>query len=351
MRRQCLGILAAIVPLTFLTAGCSPSGAKAPVQCASEERIPLNCESEFKYDGRTIEGGFSALGIGDANAKTDEVALRQIDKETEQYAASSRRLCDEYNSCVLDKETYAMRSENLRRRMAKVPELYDVLKAAGSPEARRLALADAYRELVPDGSRTELSLELSIEAKKPGERSFAPIAPDTSLPTDTRVAFSVRLSHPAHVYLFQKGPDGTLNVLFPDARIAARNPIQADGILRIPEGSASYRLNEKDIGTERVYVVASLQPLANLASAAEQVAAGNKPTGGLAQVADLDDSSPSAECNQRALEFDDETTPSCVRPRGLELDPEPNSSPASLRAQTEAADSVLVQVFSFEHTR
>lgn len=335
--------------------GCGGGGggsgdAKAPVKCGGEERVPLSCESEFKYEGRRIEGGFSALGVGNANAKTDEVALRQIDQQTEQYAAQAKRLCEEYNACIVDKDTYATRSENLRRRMAKAPELYDGLKAATDPEARRKALAAAYQELVPDESRVELSLSLGVQAKKPSDAGFSAIAPGTSLPTETRVAFSLQLSRAAHVYLFQKSPDGKLAVLFPDARIAAQNPIPAGTELRIPPGSGAFRLNDKDIGTERVYVVASLEPLPNLAQAAEQVAKGGEPQGALAKATQVPSNKAAPDCNQRGLELDDTNPSGCVRPRGLELDPEPQSG-ASLRARTEAADGVLFQVFSFEHTK
>lgn len=330
---------------------CGPNNdARPPVACGGEQRVQLSCESEFNYDGLQIEGGFTALGVGSASAKTDQVALRQIDQQTEQYVAQARRLCDEYNACVLDKDTYATRSENLRRRMNKVPELYDGLKSASSDEdARRKALSAAYQELVPDAERRELSLELSVNAKRPSEASPSAIGPGTSLPTETRVSFSVHVSRPAHLYLFQKSPDGSLNVLFPDARIPVSNPVAAGNELRIPAGDASYRLNDKDIGTERVYVVASLEPLNNIAQAAANVAAGQKPEGQLAAVATIPANSQS--CNQRALELDD-AAPSCVRSRGLELDDAPaaGAPKASLRARTEAADGVLVQVFSFEHT-
>jgi Domain of unknown function (DUF4384) len=327
----------------------SSGGSRAAVSCGGEERVQLSCDSEFKYDGRKIEGGFTALGVGNANAKTDETALRQIDQQTEQFVAQARRLCDEYNACVLDKDTYATRSENLRRRMSKVPELYDNVKAAGSAEERSKALAAAYQTLVPDEARRELTLDLGVRAKKPDQAQASLLGPGSSLQTNSRVSFWLRVSHPAYVYLFQKSPDGALNVLFPDARIATKNPIPAGVQLRIPDGEATFRLNEKDIGTERVYVVASLDPLANLQQAAEKVAAGQKPEGQLAAVADMPQNSGS--CRSRALELDDGAPTPCVRSRGLALDSEPQSETgASLRAKTEAADSVLVQVFAFEHT-
>jgi hypothetical protein len=232
--------------------------------------------------------------------------------------------------------------------MSKVPELYDGLKAATDDEARRKALATAYQELVPDEQRRELAMELRVNATRPGETMSTVIGPGTSLPTDTRISFSVRVTHPAYIYFFQKSPDGALNVLFPDARIALTNPVAAATELRIPAGEASFRLNEKDVGTERVYVVASLEPLDNIAQAAQRVAGGSPPDGQLASVSSIP--ANSGDCKQRALELD-EGAPPCVRSRGLELDEAPpGEEKASLRARTEAADTVLVQVFGFEHT-
>lgn len=251
-------------------------------------------------------------------------------------------------SCVLDKETYGTRSENLRRRMSKVPELYEGLKGATDDGARRKALAAAYQELVPDTERRELTLALGVHAQKPTEAGPSVIGVGSALPTSTRVSFTVKMSRPAHLYLFQKAPDGTLNVLFPDARIAAKNPLPAAIELRIPMGGAAFKLNDRDVGTERVYVVASLEPLNSLQAAAERVAAGQKPDGQLASVAAIP--SNGSGCKTRALELDDGAAP-CVRSRGLQLDDAPaGEGKASLRAQTEAADGVLVQVFSFEHT-
>ena len=148
--KSLIGIVSLVQVSYWLLAACGGGGAgagdaRAPVKCGGEERAQLSCESEFKYEGRRIEGGLSALGVGSANAKTDETALRQIDQQTEQYAAQAKRLCEEYNACVVDKDTYGTRSENLRRRMA---------QGAGAlrrPEGRdgagdsRKALADAIK--------------------------------------------------------------------------------------------------------------------------------------------------------------------------------------------------------------
>jgi len=355
---RAFSVLSVAVSLSIVAAcGPSPEARSAPT-CGGEERPQLDCQSEFSYDGRKIEGGFSAIGLGGANAKTEETALRAIDKETEQYAAQSRRLCDEYNKCVVDKATYATRSENLRRRMSKVPDLLDEVKGATDEDARRKALAKAYTELVPDEARRELALDFAVEAQRPSDSAPKAIAQGESLPTGTKVAFVVRPSKSAYVYLFQKSPDGKVNVLFPDARIATKNPLAAGTTLRLPPGSASFKLNDKDIGTERAYLVASLDPVVSLDGALAKAGGGAAPSGALAQVTSAEDKSSTQKGCTRALELDegDAAPTRCIRSRGLELDDgdaksAPAVAPASFRARTEAADSVIVQVFAFEHTK
>lgn len=358
MRRSVfVATFASATVLVASACGPSPDPKPSGMRCSGEDRPQLNCESEFKYEGRKIEGGFSLAGIGGANAKTDEAALRAIDKETEQYAAQSRRLCDEYNKCVLDKEAYATRSENLRRRMSKVPELYDAVKGATSDDARRKALGVAYRTLVPDEARRELAFDFSVDAQKPSDASARPIAAGEKLPTGTKVAFVVRPSKAAYVYLFQKSPDGKVNVLFPDTRIGTKNPLPAGSGLRLPPAAgASFKLNDKDIGTERVYVVASLEPMTSLEGAIDKAAGGATPAGAMASVTEARPEADARGCT-RALELDEGPAPKCFRSRGFELDEGPAQGgaaaapPASFRARTEAADSVIVQVFAFEHTR
>jgi hypothetical protein len=346
-----------LLAVSVLASGCgSPDPKPSGMRCGGDDRPQLNCESEFKYEGRKIEGGFSIAGIGGANAKTDEAALRAIDKETEQYAAQSRRLCDEYNKCVIDKDAYATRSENLRRRMSKVPELFDAVKGATDDDARRKALGNAYRLLVPDESRRELGLDFSVEAQKPGDGAARAVAAGEKLPSGTKVAFVVRPSKSAYVYLFQKGPDGKVNVIFPDTRIGTKNPLAAGGGLRLPPAAgASFKLNDKDIGTERVFVVASLDPVVSLEGSIAKAAGGAAPTGALASVTDTHEGRSEKGCT-RALELDEGPAPKCLRTRGFEYDEGPSgggasAQPASFRARTEAADSVIVQVFAFEHTK
>lgn len=281
------------------------------------------------------------------SAQTEKTALRQVDTAVEQYVIASKRLCDEYNKCVLDRETYAMRSENLRRRMAQVPELFDSFKRANSDEDRRKALSSAFDVLVPEESRNELQLDFSVLATKPGEREARPIRVGESLPTGSRVAFVVKASKNAFVYLFQKGPNEKTAVLFPDSRIPIPNPLVAGQPLRIPTNGQAFKLNEKDIGTERVFVVASISPIPALESSVQQLANGGSENALLHQLVGV--KAEGADCKVRALELEVTPENGCVRERGLELETETSS--ASLRARSEPGDVTIVQRFSFEHTR
>jgi hypothetical protein len=310
----------------------------------------LDCSTEFKYDDRILKGGFSVYNIG-AQLETETKALREVDQETQKYVAQSRRLCDEYNKCILDRETYATRAENLRRRMDKVPEMLDGLQQASTATARAKAVAVAYQALVPDEQRVELGLDFSVMAARPSEPAPVAIRPGTALATGTRVTFTVRTTRPAHVYLFQRSPDGSVNVLFPDARMNLANPLAADQPVQIPPQGA-FRLNDKDIGEEKVFLAASLQPLASLQQAAGALIAGQTKIAVLESLSSLAPGGASGSCRTRALEFDPGTSPACVRTRALELDASDGSGgQPSLRLRTEAADSTIVGVFSFQHTR
>ena len=104
--------------------------------------------------------------------------------------------------------------------------------------------------------------------------------------------------------------------------------------------------------------MASLDPVVSLASAMDKANGGAAPSGALAQVAQAQErSGPAPKGCTRALELDEgDSNAKCVRSRGLEYDDAdskagPVAQPASFRARTEAADSVIVQVFAFEHTK
>ncbi len=340
--------VSAVAVVACAGGGCVGAPAAAVGSCSGAPRPQLDCSTEVKYDATNVQGSLHVGAFAAASGGTEQKALREIDQQTARYIAAARRLCDEYNKCVVDPATYATRSENLRRRLARVPELLEGVRSASDDDAQRAALANAYREIVPDDARSELRVAFSVLASRPGEASLAPIAQDAALQSGSRVAFGVEVSRPAYVYLFQRSAAGSIQVLFPDARIAVQNPVVAATPLQVPQGGLTFKLDDKDVGTERVYIVASLHPVASLAAAAQQAGSDVTPGGGVAQVTAIDGS-----CKSRGLTLDEGAgAPSggCARPRGLMLaDGGPTGGKSSLVATTEAADDTIATVFSFRH--
>ena len=343
--------------VALVVAACGGGGAAAPAAaapttvgtCDGQSRPQLDCSAEFKYDATAVQGTLHVGSFANVSGSVEQKALREIDQQTAMYVAEARRLCDEYNKCVVDKDTYATRSENMRRRIAKTPELLDGLKSAADGDAQRAVLAKAYREIVPDDARTELGFSFSVLARRPNEQALTPLAKDATLPSGSHVAFGIQPTRAAYVYLFQKSAGGAVHVLFPDPRIAIQNPVPAGSALQIPQGDASFKLDDKDLGTERVYIVASLHPVTALATAAEKAGQGGQPGEAIQRVTAID-----GACTSRGLTLDDGAPAApgaCARPRGLSLDIGPSAGKASMVATTEAADDTIATVFSFHHTR
>jgi hypothetical protein len=323
-----------------LAYGCAAAPERPPAapaqQCDGEPRAQLDCSTEVQYDARRMQGGFSGFGV-QFDASTEVTALREIDATTAQYIAQARRLCDEYNKCVIDRETYSLRSENLRRRLSRVPELYERLQNSADAASRRQALADAYGALVPAGEQP-LELSISVVADVPGRAGSTVVRDGAALPSGSRLRFAVEASRSAYLYLFQRSPRGTLTVLFPDGRMRLQNPIPGATTVSIPPDAGSYRLDNQDLGLEKVYVAASLSPIRSLS---EGSASG------------LDAITDDPNCRTRALSYElSAPNAGCVRQRGLVLEPTPTTSTEapSLRVRSEVADDTIIRVFAFNHT-
>jgi hypothetical protein len=97
------------------------------------------------------------------------------------------------------------------------------------------------------------ALELSFQALADGQK---PVAMGSTLQSGDRIALSMTVTRPAHIYVIQFFPDGTADVLFP--RPGEEKPIS--GTQRIP-ATGWFEL-DKVVGEENVYVVASVEPLA-----------------------------------------------------------------------------------------
>jgi Domain of unknown function (DUF4384) len=361
--------------LTGLVGGCAASspGTQGTVTCGTEAREKIDCTSEVSYQGSNIEGGVSVLQFASANAKSEQIALRRVDEETERFIAMQTRLCRDYNACVIEKEAYQREAREIRDRVGKIPMLAEAMKNAKTDGERQQALDELYRGTVRDEFRIEeVSFRMSMNASLPesaggGETTVFPGAP---LPTKSRVYFEVDVSKEAHVYIFQKSPSGEVTVLFPNSAIGTSNPLPGGQRARIPSGDKRFVLNDKDIGVENVFVAVSREPIANLDASLRRVAS--------EQISSIKDdnllqsfttiepaattaaASPSKPCKTRALELEGGGGPTCSRSRGLDLEGEPSGggssggnsgkSASSFSARTEPGDGMIVKVFPFDHT-
>jgi hypothetical protein len=166
------------------------------------------------------------------------------------------------------------------------------------------------------------------------------------------------VSADAHVYLFQKAPAGGVTVLFPDERIGTKNPLGAAAAARIPPAPGmSFRLNDKDLGLETVYVAVSRKPIARLDQALARVSGGKVSRIGDDQLLSTFVSVPPAgaplpkNCGARAFELEGGATQGCAGSRGFELDPGDASASGAptFAVRTEPGDDLIVKAFCFEH--
>jgi hypothetical protein len=349
--------------LVAMASGASSAckGAPSPttVHCPDGDRLMLACESEVAYQGVTVDGGVQILNVASLGASFSEVAARAVDQDVERYVAAQTRLCREYDACTVDAGTYHAEAEKTRDHLLGIAKLVDQFKNSRSP-AQRAAAADAIYAAAGGATGVPLSLSMSIRAIVPDAPGGAEmvVPPNYPLPTGTRVSFVVEASPAAYLYLFQVSDDKKVLVLFPNEAIAMHNPLPPAVVQRIP-ADRYFRLDENDVGTERLFVVASLKPIQSLDATLRRYAddstllTNQDPL--LARITDIASGVPRPGCAERtrALRLEDQPGGDpCVTTRGLVLDDPPPPSGIvehSIRARTAAGDDTIAKVFPFKH--
>lgn len=355
LSRAGLGFLA-VAGIVVAASSCVVKTAGS-VECGAEQRPSVDCSNEISYQGYKADGGFGILNLVSGGAKFQEVALRRIDEETERFIAAQTHLCRDYNACAVDKSTYSEKSSELREHLTKVGTLVGKVKTAPSDDDRMIALGELYQHSVPDEKRTEeVALKLAMEAELPSGGGAFTVRPGMPLPTGARAWTWVEVTPEAYVYIFQKSQNGSVNVLFPDERIGTRNPLAGSMRVRIPNEPLAFKLNDKDVGTERVYFAASRTPLASLDAALARVREGKVTTINEDNLLKGFTALPSAggggpKCRAFELDVPAGGSGGCTRSRGLELDVSAGfGEGGSIGAVTEPGDSLIVYSFEFQHT-
>lgn len=355
-----LGALA-VAAIALASASCVVK-TQSSVACGTEQRPSVDCSSEISYQGYKADGGFGILNLASGKANFEDIAIRRISDETEKFITAHTRICRDYNACAIDKGKYEEEKKDILKLLEPVGPMVAAVQQAPSEGDRRVALDALYQHAVPSQQRQEeVTLLLSMEAELPESAGggFRTVKPDEPLPTNTRVFFKVEVTPRAYVYIFQNNASSGLTVLFPDERIGTRNPLESGAESRIPNGDLRFRLNEKDIGFEDVYIAASRTPLQNLESALARVRDGkitrikdDKLLAGMRHLP-VAESGAKSDAKCRGLELE-----KCPRTRGLELDlgggrsggAQPRGKPPSFVARTEPGDGLILKVFSFQHT-
>jgi hypothetical protein len=362
MRLTSLSSLLAVA--SIIVGGCGGPQIGHPQHCAEGDRVQVDCTSEVSYQGVDAHGNLSALGAFQASGQFQEVAIRRVNENIAQYIAAQTRLCRDYNSCAIDAATYRSESNKTRDKLLAASDLAGKLGGTTSDSEQTHLLDKLYSSVVPQAERTEeLTFQMAVVAELPpssGGGTFN-VAPSQPLPTNSRVAFAFQTSSDAHLYIFQVNASGEVTVLFPDPRIGTSNPLRGGTATRVPSQGQTFRLNDKDIGVEKVYIVASRKPVTSLDSVAAKVNSGQVTQVGqdplLAQLASVKPAGE-ADCQgtrTRGLELEGPPsqpgTAKCTRTRGLVLDAGDGAGTdkPSLSARTAPGDDTIVKVFPFTH--
>jgi hypothetical protein len=371
-----LAFIALAAPL-----GCGGGGASAPDGVAGGEAVDCNGTPRQTVSCQAPEGG--SLKVSGAETKAEETAMERINASIDELTAERMKLCSSYNSCAIDEASYKAGAEPLRQRFEGLKKAIDEMKTASSYGVRKRALDVAYRGVVPAAKRVEeLTFRMGLQAELPANLGGGQvdIEPGSVLPTNARVVFAFEVTKDAHLYIFQRTPKDELTVLFPDKRIGTQNPLKAGNWIEIPPDGRRFRVNDKDIGDENVYIVVSQKPISSLDGALQKVKDGAVTKIGddnvLKAFTTVVPGKAKAEC-ARGLEFDaaeaEEPIPACRRSRGLVLD-EPEAEKISFGGEgkthslglmtdhktsgrsapvmevvTDPGDSVIVKVFPFKH--
>lgn len=383
---MCAGFGAALVFANIAGCGAASSASGGELSGAESQ---CNGETHKVNDCAAVAGAAQQAQAlhskGDVTPQ-EKTALGRIDDELKALRAEEEGLCKSYLGCEVNEAQYREKMALIRGRIESLPALVQSISASQNVGQRKQAFDEMYRKVVPAEKRIEeLTFRMAMVAELPASAggNSIDIQPGSVVPTNAHVFFGVDVSKEAYVYIFQRNPKDEVTVLFPDSRIGTQNPLLPGSWAQIPSGAQRFRVNEKDLGMENIYIVASLKPIDSLDSALKKVK-----DGAVTQIAQdsllkaLGTVTPGKAplgCQTRALELvrggvmlEDaapapapaEGGPACTRSRGLVLDTGASQAAPVLNAaarderfkgrsvmevRSEVADDLIVKVFPFKH--
>lgn len=320
--------------------------------------LTMDCNTVVQYQGTEFQSSLSIQNWVDAGLASAPKALRDVDQAATDAQVQFTQTCRAYNSCQV-------RADDFNRELARTQDQFRALRekvsllqaSGGNPAVLRSTITEVYQSTVPAERRAEetLALNFTVQAKDSGSNGPRVVESGGRLRTGAQLVFGIEVSQTAHVYVFQKHQNGTLDVLFPNPGIQSLpNPLPPKTLVRIPPAGQTFTLNDEDLGRENVYIAVSTSPLGDLEKVlSEQGGSPNAGSVGPVMRDLFEAGAPECSGKSRGLELAPEDACGTLS-RGLELsgakaDPF-FQNPGSVRAQAIPGDAVILRTWSFEHT-
>ena len=127
--------------------------------------MTVSCDSirNLKAEVLAANAGIPQIGLG-FGGRYETSAIEQISETTQQLATQLDGKCEQYNSCVIDADTWLAEERRLRDHVESVTKL----KAAPTA-ANGMALWQSAR---PDLAANGLSLKYQVQARPKGASAF-----------------------------------------------------------------------------------------------------------------------------------------------------------------------------------
>jgi hypothetical protein len=327
---------------------------------AGKTIVTMDCNTVVQYDANDLAATANVLDWVSVGLKQAPAVLRQVNDAATDAQLQFTQTCRVYNACQLRGDDFTERLAETQSYFRELRARVEEIKASAErPELVRVKLSELYTSSVPPEKRAEqtLSVDFVVQAKTAEADSVRTLKNGESLRSGAEVVFGLRVSKPAHVYLFQRNAtDGAIDVLFPNAAITTlRNPIQPGTLVRVPPSGNVFTLDEDDIGTEHVYIAVSTGVLGDLEHALRTAQGKRQGEEELASAMGDLFAQGAPECRgvPRSLKITSKKGCGSLS-RGLTLAPEKDDffkGESSVRAQNAPGDDVILRTFTFEHLR
>jgi hypothetical protein len=256
----------ALLTSTLLGAACTSLPERlnppSPVICDGAERPRVDCSASRALRSQVLEvnAGLAQIGLG-FEGKYETHALQQVRESTEHLALNLESMCEDYNACVLDRESYTEETGRIRELLSRHLRLATEQRESAAP----LRGDELWSNARPDLARARLSLVYRVEVQSGGE--FRVHRSGETLHTGDEIRFRLEPSRPAFVYVLLLSSQGTSARLFPLPELGLNNPLPAGASVTVPPPEGVRLQLDAHTGVEHLQIVASSTPLDGLAAA------------------------------------------------------------------------------------